>query len=170
MAARTPPIEDEEKKEPTRKLKEELEVDSEYQTTVSSLTKVGEEDDVEEKLKVERAGIKEVIKLERKRAGGDKEKIKKIKDVSAKFKGYDVESFDRVIEVKSFRNSGRVEFTPHEWRTALRMRETYWLYVVENALTEPKITCIQDPAERFKNKVKIVRIVDYRYVIEEWKT
>jgi hypothetical protein len=41
---------------------------------------------------------------------------------------------------------------------------------VENALTEPKITCIQDPAERFKNKVKIVRIVDYRYVIEEWKT
>jgi hypothetical protein len=170
MAARTPPIEDEEKKEPTRKLKEELEVDSEYQTTVSSLTKVREEDDVEEKLKVERAGIKEVIKLERKRAGGDKEKIKKIKDVSAKFKGYDVESFDRVIEVKSFRNSGRVEFTPHEWRTALRMRETYWLYVVENALTEPKITCIQDPAERFKNKVKIVRIVDYRYVIEEWKT
>jgi MoxR-like ATPase len=172
MAARAPPIEDEEKKEPTRKLKEELEVDSEYQTTVvSSLTiKVREEDDVEEKLKVERAGIKEVIKLERKRAGGDKEKIKKIKDVSAKFKGYDVESFDRVIEVKSFRNSGRVEFTPHEWRTALRMRKTYWLYVVENALTEPKITCIQDPAERFKNKVKIVRIVDYRYVVEDWKT
>jgi len=171
MAARTPSI-DEEKKEPTRKLKEELEVDSEYQTTVvSSLTiKVREEDDVEEKLKVERAGIKEVIKLERKRAGGDKEKIKKIKDVSAKFKGYDVESFDRVIEVKSFRNSGRVEFTPHEWRTALRMRKTYWLYVVENALTEPKITCIQDPAERFKNKVKIVRIVDYRYVVEDWKT
>jgi MoxR-like ATPase len=170
MAARTPPIEDEEKKESTRKLKEELEVDSKYQTTVSSLTKVREEEDVEEKLITERAGIKEVIKLERKRAGGDKEKIKKIKDVSAKFKGYDVESFDRVIEVKSFRATGPVEFTPHEWRTALRMRKTYWLYVVENALTEPKITCIQDPAERFKNKVKIVRIVDYRYVIEEWKT
>ena len=170
MAARAPPIEDEEKKESTRKLKEELEVDSKYQTTVSSLTKVREEEDVEEKLITERAGIKEVIKLERKRAGGDKEKIKKIKDVSAKFKGYDVESFDRVIEVKSFRATGPVVFTPHEWRTASRMRETYWLYVVENALTEPKITCIQDPAERFKNKVKIVRIVDYRYVIEEWKT
>ena len=170
MAARAPPIEDEEKKESTRKLKEELEVDSKYQTTVSGLTKVREEEDVEEDLIVERAGMKEVIKLERKRAGGDKEKIKKIKDVSAKFKGYDVESFDRVIEVKSFRATGPVVFTPHEWRTASRMRETYWLYVVENALTEPKITCIQDPAERFKNKVKIVRIVDYRYVIEEWKT
>jgi MoxR-like ATPase len=170
MAARTPPIEDEEKKESTRKLKEELKVDSKYQTTVSSLTKVREEEDVEENLIVERAGIKEVIKLERKRTGGDKEKIKKIKDVSAKFKGYDVESFDRVIEVKSFRATGPVVFTPHEWRTALRMRKTYWLYVVENALTEPKITCIQDPAEWFKNKVKIVRIVDYRYVVEDWKT
>jgi MoxR-like ATPase len=170
MAARTPPIEDEEKKESTRKLKEELKVDSKYQTTVSSLTKVREEENVEENLIVERAGIKEVIKLERKRAGGDKEKIKKIKDVSAKFKGYDVESFDRVIEVKSFRATGPVVFTPHEWRTALRMRKTYWLYVVENALTEPKITCIQDPAERFKNKVKIVRIVDYRCVVEDWKT
>jgi MoxR-like ATPase len=140
MAARTPPIEDEEKKKSTRKLKEELEVDSKYQTTVSSLTKVREKEDVEENLIVERAGIKEVIKLERKRAGGDKEKIKKIKDVSAKFKGYDVESFDRVIEVKSFRATGPVVLTPHEWRTALRMRTTYWLYVVENALTEPKIT------------------------------
>jgi hypothetical protein len=60
--------------------------------------------------------------------------------------------------------------TSHEWQTALRMKEMYWLYVVENALTKPKVHPKQNPAERFRNKVKKIPITDYRYIIEDWKT
>jgi len=124
---------------------------------------------VDERLAVERAGIKAVINYERRRAGGDPEKLDKIKDVSMSFKGYDVESFDRVIEVKSFKRTGPVEMTSHEWQTASRMRGMYWLYVVEDALSEPKIYPIENPAERFRDIVKRIPVTDYRYLIEDWK-
>lgn len=51
----------------------------------------------------------------------------------------------------------------------MRMGEFYWLYVVEDALKEPKINTIQNPVERFKKSVKMVPITDYRYIIENWK-
>jgi len=125
--------------------------------------------DVDERLAIERAGIEAVIKYERGRAGGDPEKLDKIRDVSASFKGYDVESFDRVIEVKSFKTTGPVEMTSHEWQTASRMRGIYWLYVVEDAASEPKIYTIENPAERFRHIAKKIPITDYRYLIEDWK-
>jgi superfamily II DNA or RNA helicase len=154
---------------------ERIRLEKEYETT-ASYEPVGlaiilrEKEEVDEKLAVERAGIKAVIEYERIRAGEDQEKRDKIEDVSTKFKGYDVESFDRVIEVKSFKTTGPVEMTSHEWQTALRMKEMYWLYVVENALTKPEVHPKQNPAERFRNKVKKVPITDYRYIIEDWKT
>jgi hypothetical protein len=49
------------------------------------------------------------------------------------------------------------------------MKDYYWLYVVENALEQPKIHTIRNPAEKFKNKVKKIPVIDYKYVIEEWK-
>jgi len=109
------------------------------------------------------------LEYERRRAGGDEERLEKIRDVSDSLKGYDIESFDRVIEVKSFKTTGPVELTSHEWQTASRIGDIYWLYVVENALTEPRIHTIQNPIERFRNKVKRIPIVDYRYLIEDWK-
>jgi superfamily II DNA or RNA helicase len=118
---------------------------------------------------VERAGVEAVLAYERERAGGDREKLEKIRDVSDSLRGYDIESFDRVIEVKSFKTTGPVELTSHEWQTASRMRDVYWLYVVENALTKPHIHTIQNPVEKFKNRVKKIPITDYRYVIEDWK-
>jgi len=69
--------------------------------------------------------VEAIINYERDRAGGDHESLYKIKDVSTGFKGYDVESFGRVIEVKSFRTTGPVEMTSHEWQTASRMRGIY---------------------------------------------
>jgi CRISPR/Cas system-associated exonuclease Cas4 (RecB family) len=169
-------IEDNKRRDYNRRLNEELKrLDAEYQTTafyepVGLAIIVREKDGLDERLVVERAGIKAVIEYEQKRAGGDKEKLEKIKDVSAMFKGYDVESFDRVIEVKSFKDTGAVEMTSHEWQTALRMKDMYWLYVVENALTKPDIHPINNPAEKFRDKVKKVPITDYKYIIEDWKT
>jgi hypothetical protein len=60
--------------------------------------------------------------------------------------------------------------TSHEWETATRMKEAYGLYVVENALTNPKIYPIQNPAEKFRSVVKRIPTIDYRYVIDDWKT
>ena len=62
-------------------------------------------EDYDAKRSVELAGIKVVLEFERGRARTEEERSK-IKDVSHEFRGYDIESFDRVIEVKSFRTTG----------------------------------------------------------------
>ncbi len=76
----------------------------------------------------------------------------------------------RYIEVKAFENTGIVEMTENEWKTAQKLKDNYWLYVVENALNEPKknIFTIRNPSERFK-EVKIIR-QETRYLISDWKT
>ncbi len=150
-------------------------LETEYQTVgfyepIGIAVILRESEGLDERLAVERAGIKAVIDYERVRAGGDPTKLNMIKDVSTSFKGYDVESFDRVIEVKAFKTTGPVEMTSHEWQTAARMRGMYWLYVVENALTEPKIYTIQDPTEKFRDRVKRIPVMEYRYIVEDWKT
>ena len=102
--------------------------------------------------------------------GGPKQKSKaKIRDVSYEFRGYDIESFDRVIEVKSFKTTGVIELMSNEWIVASRMGDYYWLYVVENALDSPKITTIQNPVKVFGKVVKKIPVVEYRYIIEDWK-
>ena len=113
-------------------------------------------------------GMKAVMEYELKRAENDEQRGKII-DVSERDTGYDVESWDRCIEVKSFKNSGNPELTSHEWDTAKRLQNEYWLYIVENAQTEPKITTIQNPYETFKNSIKKREVLDFRYVIENWK-
>lgn len=47
-----------------------------------------------------------------------------------------------------------VEFTSNEWIKAKRLKDEYWLYVVDDALGEGKIYTYQNPVERFKDKVK----------------
>ena len=117
---------------------------------------------------VDEAGMHAVLEYEMRRARTDEER-RRIKDVSKLYKGYDVQSFDRVIEVKSFKETGPVRFTSHEWETAKRMKDMYWLYVVENALTNPKIYPIENPAQKFEKQVVKVPVIDYKYVIEDWK-
>jgi superfamily II DNA or RNA helicase len=168
-------IEEGRKKALKREMYSELgRLEKEYETMAFfepvGLAVILREGGVDERWAVERAGMEAVMEYERRRAGGDPEKLAKIRDVSSSFKGYDVESFDRVIEVKSFRDTGPVELTSHEWQTAMRMRALYWLYVVEDATTSPKIYTIENPAEKFRERVKKVQITDYRYIIEDWKT
>lgn len=118
--------------------------------------------------RIELAGMKAVMEYESKRATNDEQRAK-IKDISERFKGYDIESFDRAIEVKSFKTTGSVELTSHEWLIASKVQKDYWLYVVEDALTNPIITLRQDPFNTFRNNVRKVPVVEYRYIIDDWK-
>src|SRR5205807_6697909 len=65
-------------------------------------------------------------------------------------RGYDLESHrangDKVvIEVKGRAGRGVVHLTENEWPTAANVREKYWLYVVVDCATNPKLFRVCDP-------------------------
>ncbi len=73
-------------------------------------------------------------------------------DVSAPHlaRGYDLESHRAngekiVIEVKGRAGRGQVQLTDNEWPTAANVREKYWLYVVVDCATDPKLFRVRDP-------------------------
>jgi len=81
----------------------------------------------------------------------DKHKAK-VFDVSSPHlaRGYDLESHRLngekiVIEVKGRAGRGQVQLTENEWPTAANVREKYWLYVVTDCATEPRLFRVQDP-------------------------
>ncbi|MCP4397709.1 MAG: DUF3883 domain-containing protein [bacterium] len=53
----------------------------------------------------------------------------------------------RFIEVKGRSAVGDVALTTNEYKTAERLKDDYWLYVVFNCATTPKIHIIQNPAK-----------------------
>lgn len=65
--------------------------------------------------------------------------------------GYDIRSFeidgsDRFIEVKATAGSARrFVVSPNEWRTALRLRSRYWIYLVTAVRSQPELHRLQDP-------------------------
>jgi len=92
-------------------------------------------------------------------------------DVSTENRGFDIRSTSgdtsvRYIEVKARAGEGKIALTPNEWLMANRLGDEYWLYVVENAKTEPQLFLIQNPATVLQpdEEVEIVR-----YVIADWK-
>jgi hypothetical protein len=52
----------------------------------------------------------------------------------------------RFIEVKGRAVVGEIALTANEYKTALRLGDDYWLYVVFNCASQPKVTTIQNPA------------------------
>lgn len=52
----------------------------------------------------------------------------------------------RFIEVKGRSHVGEVALTSHEYKTAERLKEDFWLYVVFDCATVPRVLPIQDPA------------------------
>lgn len=52
----------------------------------------------------------------------------------------------RFIEVKGRAITGEVLLSTNEHRTAERLKNDYWLYVVFNCATEPEIHTVNDPA------------------------
>lgn len=76
----------------------------------------------------------------------------KVVDVSAPVlgNGYDLQSHrpngDKIaIEVKGRAGRGVIHLTDNEWPTAANLREKYWLYVVFDCATEPKLFRVCDP-------------------------
>ena len=93
-------------------------------------------------------------------------------DVSAENVGYDIRSTSplgevRYIEVKARATTGAIVFTPNEWLMAQRFGEEYWLYVVENAVTQPRLYTIQNPAAKLHAQQVIETV---RYVITDWSS
>jgi len=92
-------------------------------------------------------------------------------DVSAENLGYDIRSTSpngevRYIEVKARAISGAIVLTPNEWLMAQRLGEEYWLYIVENAASQPRPHTIQNPAAKLQFE-EVVEIV--RYVVKNWQ-
>jgi hypothetical protein len=52
----------------------------------------------------------------------------------------------RFIEVKGRAAVGEIALTANEYKTAQRLGEDYWLYVVFNSASAPEVTTIQNPA------------------------
>jgi len=89
------------------------------------------------------------------------------KDVSGENLGYDLESSGRYIEVKGRAGVGPVVLTPNEWIAAGRLGKDYYLYIVVNALTQPQLYVVPDPASRLQPG-KQVEVVHYRVSAEDW--
>ncbi len=115
------------------------------------------------KRKIEEAGMR--VAMEYESACG-----REPKDVSREYPGYDIFSSSptetRYIEVKAFATTGVVEMTSHEWQMAERLQNAYWLYIVENALTEPKLHIIQNPAASLKAQ-PVTGVI--KFIVEDWK-
>ena len=51
---------------------------------------------------------------------------------------------------------GEIALTANEYKTAARLQQDYWLYVVYNCATEPEIHVIRDPARLGWQPVRVV--------------
>ena len=114
---------------------------------------------------IERIGMEVVMKYERSQG-------REPEDVSKRNLGFDIRSRGkgeiRYIEVKARKDEGAVALTVNEWLKAKMLKENYWLYIVCNAIINPTIYIINNPAENLKvqDKVEIVRFI---VPLEEWK-
>jgi superfamily II DNA or RNA helicase len=114
---------------------------------------------------IEQIGMNFVMQYER-------ENGRNPEDVSKQNLGYDVRSYDeknnqyRYIEIKARAREGDIALTPNEWLMAQRFKDEYWLYVVVNAKSNPKLYVIQNPASKL-NPNEEIDIV--KYIVKDWK-
>ncbi len=88
---------------------------------------------------------------------------RQVYDVHEKNLGYDLTSLDlnsgelRLIEVKGLSaETGTILFTPNERRVAEDRRDCYWLYVVTNCESNPRVHLYRDPASLSWHEVRKV--------------
>lgn len=132
------------------------ELAQEQQLTLANITRIGsalllpypEEAVVRDLVpdaEVERIAMEVALRYEQERGW-------KPKDVSQENRGFDILSHDpdekqvRFIEVKGRATTGAVVLTPNEYKTASRLGKDYWLYVVFDCATQPRLLPIQAPA------------------------
>jgi len=93
---------------------------------------------------VERIAMEEAMRYERQRGWLPE-------DVSAEDRGFDILSRHpasgtvRFIEVKGRAGTGPIALTRNEYKTAERLHSDYWLYVVFDCATRPRLAPIEDP-------------------------
>jgi len=93
---------------------------------------------------VERIAMAEAVRYERKRGWLPE-------DVSKQDRGFDILSRHRLsgsvrfIEVKGRAGVGSVALSSNEYKTAERLRQDYWLYVVFDCTTSPRLLPVKDP-------------------------
>ncbi len=71
----------------------------------------------------------------------------------------------RFIEVKGRSQVGPVALSANEYKTAQRMKEDYWLYVVFNCASQPEVRLVQNPAQLGWEPV--VKVEHYRVGLAE---
>lgn len=114
----------------------------------------------------ERAAMEVAMELERSQ-GWEPTDVSNLRDGS----GFDIRSIGpendrgerpvRRIEVKGRAGDEQpVELTPNEWVQAGRHGESYWLYVVWNAKTEPRLLRVQDPVRALRGGVEELKVVN----------
>lgn len=86
-------------------------------------------------------------------------------DVSKRGCGYDIRSVApdstvRYIEVKAHATAGDVTLYYTEWQMANRMREEFFIYEVNDALSAPMLSIVQDPVGKGIEPVE--KVVEYR--------
>jgi hypothetical protein len=123
-----------------------------------------ESDDMVSSEEIEKIGMKIAMEYE-------KSQGREPEDVSKENLGYDIRSKGkneiRYIEVKTRKDEGPVALTLNEKNYAERFKEQYWLYVVYNAVSNPELLIINNPAEKLKMQEK--REVRFIITSEECK-
>ena len=71
----------------------------------------------------------------------------------------------RFVEVKGRASTGEIALTYNEFKTAERLKEDYWLYVVFQCATTPSLNILRDPARLHWQP--IVKIEHYRLKFED---
>ena len=135
------------------------------------LATVTAEADANARTESDLAGMAIVIERERRRAKTDAERLQ-VRDISGRDKGYDIETADRSIELKSFEGYPEPRLSSHEWDVARRFGKRYWLYVVENVhATDYRITEIQDPYNALTDIVVKEQVTTSKYRVDwaKWK-
>ncbi len=119
---------------------------------------------------IEKIAIRAVMEYEEKRGW-------KVQSVEEENRGFDLISRKphsedpqtsvgvRFIEVKGRAGTGEVALSSNEFKTAERLKEDYWLYVVFNCAEKPEIHIIRNPAEL--NWKPVVTVAHYHVGAEE---
>lgn len=71
----------------------------------------------------------------------------------------------RFVEVKGRAATGEIALTYNEFKTAERLKQDYWLYVVFHCATQPSLNILRNPAQLHWQA--IVKIEHYRLKIED---
>jgi hypothetical protein len=125
-----------------------------YEAVGYSLAQPSGEPEVQPDLRfatIERIAVQAVIAFEEARGC-------KVETVEVDTRGFDLISrralsvtegervATRFIEVKGRAAVGEIALSANEYKTALSLGDDYWLYVVFNCASQPKVTTIQNPA------------------------